>query len=189
MISTPRTAATALTMALVLAAMAPAASAAQSGGGMYLGGMFNIGIAENANAKEASNPVSGTFLIGTKLNPSFLLEGRASLGLATGEAPQWGGGDLETKLKHAVGGYGRYLIPVSPTMDAYGLFGATYGRVATRSVPGGRWEAMNDLSPSLGFGLDIKVSPGFGIMVEYASLMDNGAWNYDAISVGFVGRF
>lgn len=168
-------------VAVVLMCMFSMSAMAEEAKSNMYGGVQYAMTTYDETGFEDLNPSALVFVIGNKFNKNFALEGRIGMGLGD-DSIVVSGVPISLEIDTFVGVYAKGILPVSSTVDLYGIIGYTDGEV-TVSAPGISLSA-SESDTSLGFGVDFAVSKTTSMNLEYMNYLDSNGTTLDAISVG-----
>ena len=166
-------------VAVVLMCMFSMSAMAEGAKSNMYGGVQYAMTTYDETGVEDLNPTALVFVIGNKFNKNFALEGRIGIGMGDDSLS---GLPVTLEIDSFVGVYAKGIVPVSSTVDLYGIIGYTDGEV-TVSAPGISLSA-SESDTSLGFGVDFAVSKTTSMNLEYINYIDSNGTTLDAISVG-----
>lgn len=166
-------------VAVVLMCMFSMSAMAEEAKSNMYGGVQYAMTTYDETGVEDLNPTALVFVIGNKFNKNFALEGRIGIGMGDDSLS---GLPVTLEIDSFVGVYAKGIVPVSSTVDLYGIIGYTDGEV-TVSAPGISLSA-SESDTSLGFGVDFAVSKTTSMNLEYINYIDSNGTTLDAISVG-----
>ena len=174
---------------LALALMTTTAPAmAANAGDAYVGGGFTRTGYEQQGAPEF-NPSALIGRLGYYVTDNVAIEGRLGSGLSSDDTDIRVNGaniNAEVDLKGLAGAYAVGHLPISRAMSVYGLAGFSYAEAEITTSAGSlsRSQTTDDTGFSYGVGVQAGLTEAVSGYVEWASYLDQDAYEATGITIG-----
>lgn len=148
----------------------------------YVGGSFirgDLNVSDEGSGLDENFDLNVLSLqLGVEMAKWFHLEGRVGFGINDKSL-----GSLEFSIQRLIGIHGVVSYPNNSPLRPYALAGITYGEVDI-SLPGFGSFDESETDSSFGAGIDLSVSDGVDVFLEYMQYIDKGRVDFSGISLG-----
>ena len=167
-------------------------SFAASEGQRYFGASYHMGTYKE-NGVPSADLTGLNIKGGAYIADNVAVEGRFTLGMSSDTVsvfvPGFGNFDVEVELKNAISIFVKGDLPVSSTVNAYGLVGFTKGEIKATVTDLDLSVTDDDSGLSYGVGVEAAVNNDMFISGEYVMYLDEDAYKYTGINIGFTKLF